>query len=241
VVESYAYNSATGSIVAQLFSVPITGNTPFHGMDQLAVHPDGTKIYVSQGDKLTVHKASTGAVLSTLTLGPVTGVALGPGRANQPPEIQCNGPVVLWSPKHDLTDVASAFTVTDPDEDPVTVTVTAISDEPEVMKQGGKHAPDYKDERSGRGLLVRAERAGAGNGRWYVFAIVADDGKGGVTEQACIAAVVPHDQNGASLDQVLQEAALARATVQNALDTDQPLPPPGTHQLGLAAPSGPKQ
>jgi len=245
VVESYTYDSGTGSIgAAPLFSVPITGNITYFGMDQLAVHPDGSKIYASQGDKVTVHVASTGAVLSTLTTGPVTGVALRPGRPNRPPEILCNSPVILWSPNHDLMDVASAFTVTDPDEDPVTVTVTAISNElevPEVMSGSGKHAPDFKDERGGRGLLVRAERAGAGNGRYYIFAIVADDGKGGVTEHACIAAVVPHDENGASLERVLQEAALARATVQNALDNDQTLPPPGMYQHGLAAPSGPKQ
>jgi hypothetical protein len=51
---------------------------------------------------------------------------------NQQPLIICNGPVVLWSPDHELVDVSSAFDVLDPNGDPVTLSFRGFSDEPET-------------------------------------------------------------------------------------------------------------
>lgn len=161
------------------------------------------------------------------------------------PTIACNGPVVLWSPNHDLVDVSSAFDVDDPDGDPVTLTFRVFSDEPEVPETGdgtGRHAPDFKDEHDGaRGLLVRSERRGAEDGRYYIFVIAADDGNSGVTTEICVAAVVPHDQNQQSLDDVLAQAHGAAQVVQDAIDGGGELPPPGLCEHGLADPLGPKQ
>ncbi|MBU0617335.1 MAG: hypothetical protein KKI02_06445 [Planctomycetes bacterium] len=164
---------------------------------------------------------------------------------NQPPIITCNGPVVLWSPDHDLIDASSAFSVDDPDDDPVTLSFRVFSDEPEIPETGdgtGRHAPDFKDEHDGgRGLLVRSERRGPEDGRYYIFVITADDGNGGVTTEVCVAAVVPHDQDQQSLDDVIAQAEAAAVVVQDAVDSGGELPPPGFYEHGLADPLGPKQ
>ena|GEM_PF-3185297 len=165
---------------------------------------------------------------------------------NEPPVITCNGPVVLWEPDHDLEDVSSAITVEDPDGDDMTLWFRVFSDESEVPETGdgtGRHAPDFKDElfESGRGLLVRSERRGAEDGRFYILLVTADDGYGGVTTEVCIAAVVPHDQDQQSLDDVLGRANAAVSDVQSAVDNGDPLPPPSLYEHGLSGPLGPKQ
>ena len=167
---------------------------------------------------------------------------------NQPPLITCNGPVVLWSPNHDLVDVGSAISISDPDNDPVTTSFRVFSDEPETPETGdgtGRHAPDFKNEYgTGRGLLVRSERQGRvwSNGRFYVVVVTADDGNGGVTTEVCIAAVVPHDQNDpSSLDAVMAQAQAGAQAIRDALPIGGNPPPPGLHEHGLAGPVGPKQ
>ncbi len=164
---------------------------------------------------------------------------------NRPPEITCNDPVVLWSPNHDLFDVSSAFSVVDPDGDPVTLSVRVFSDETETPETGdgtGRHAPDFKEElfEGGRGLIVRSERRGPADGRVYIFVITASDGIAETTE-VCIAAVVPHDQNDESLVDVLAQAAIAWADVLAAVLAPEPLPPSGLVEHGLSEELGPKQ
>ncbi|RJP40419.1 MAG: hypothetical protein C4547_02755 [Phycisphaerales bacterium] len=164
---------------------------------------------------------------------------------NQPPSITCNGPVTLWSPDHDLVDVGSAISVEDPDGDEVVLIVRAFSDETEIPETGdgtGKHAPDFKDEYpEGRGLLVRSERRGDEDGRFYLFVITADDGNGGVTTAVCTAAVCPHDQDQPSLDGVLAQASAGAAQLEAAVAHGDPLPPPGLCEHGLSEALGPKQ
>jgi hypothetical protein len=117
---------------------------------------------------------------------------------NEPPV--CDGafadPDELWPPNHKFVDV-NVLGVTDPDGDPVTITIDSIfQDEPVDTFGDGKFAPD------GAGVgtdtaEVRAERAGTkkvpGDGRVYHIEFTADDGSGG----ECIGTVtvcVPHDQ-----------------------------------------------
>ncbi len=77
-VDVYAYTPATGAVGAvPLFSIAV-GTTPtFFGMDQLALHPSGGKVYVSWAGGVRVYSAATGALLTTIasvdTAGP-TGV-----------------------------------------------------------------------------------------------------------------------------------------------------------------------
>ncbi|HOB97669.1 MAG TPA: hypothetical protein PKM43_02850 [Verrucomicrobiota bacterium] len=106
---------------------------------------------------------------------------------NGPPEVTCNGPVVLWSPDHELVDVSWAISVSDPDGDPATLTFRMFSDETEVPDTGdrtGQHAPDFKTELASgaHGLFVRSERRAPEDGRFYIGLVRADDGRGGVTE-----------------------------------------------------------
>ena len=69
----------------------------------------------------------------------------------------------------------------------------------------------------------------------------AEELKGGVTTTVWQAAVVPHDQNDESLNDVLAQAAAGAATLQSAVDGGASLPPPGLHEHGLSEELGPKQ
>ena len=87
--------------------------------------------------------------------------------------------------------------VTDPDGDPVTITIDSIFQDEEVDTIGdGSFAPD------GQGVgtdsaEVRAERVGTkkvpGNGRVYHIYFTADDGMGGACSGEVLVGV-PHDQ-----------------------------------------------
>ncbi len=130
------------------------------------------------------------------TLG-VTGAEL----VNLPPD--CSKavavPDLLWPPDHRLVAIAIAG-VTDPDGDPVAVTITGISqDEPTNGLGDGDTAPDG----FGMGTAqpqVRAERSGAGNGRVYAISFTASDGRGG-TCHGGVKVGVPHDKGeGAPVD-----------------------------------------
>ena len=118
-------------------------------------------------------------------------------------------PAELWPPNHELIPVEIGG-VTDPDGDPVTVTVTGVTqDEPlerRLDRMGMIETPGPVDEESaasaascpdgvivGGGAELRAERLGRGNGRVYALSFVATDGRGG----ACTGTVrvcVPHDR-----------------------------------------------
>ena len=100
--------------------------------------------------------------------------------ANQPPN--CGGafPSVdtIWPPNHDMVKVTIQG-VTDPDGDPVTITIDQIKqDEPTDGTGDGHTCPD------GAGIgtstaQVRAERSAQGNGRVYTIFFTASDGAGG--------------------------------------------------------------
>jgi hypothetical protein len=68
--------------------------------------------------------------------------------------------------------------MTDPDNDQVTVTITGVrQDEPVNGLGDGDTAPDAVLQ--GGTVLLRAERAGNGDGRVYHVSFTADDGQGG--------------------------------------------------------------
>ncbi len=115
---------------------------------------------------------------------------------NQPPD--CSeafaSPDRLWPPGHGLVEIA-VDGVTDPDADPVTVTVLApFQDEPTDGLGDGDTCPDV----AGLGtssVAVRAERSGRGDGRVYHLVFRAEDGRGGVCE-GTVTVCVPHDRSG---------------------------------------------
>jgi hypothetical protein len=110
---------------------------------------------------------------------------------NQPPDCANAQPSVstIWPPNKKFASV-NILGVTDPDNDPVTITIDSIFQDEAV--ESGNSGPD------GKGLgtstaQVRAERDGNGNGRVYHIGYTASDGNGG-TCTGEVTVCVPHDQ-----------------------------------------------
>ncbi|MFC1912313.1 hypothetical protein ACFLXG_04085 [Chloroflexota bacterium] len=100
----------------------------------------------------------------------------------------------IWPPNHKMVDVGIEG-VTDPDGDPITLTIVSItSDEPVNDSGDGNQTPDA-DGIGTDVATVRAERSGNGDGRVYVVSFIAEDGNGGVSEGS-VAIGVPHDKSG---------------------------------------------
>lgn len=99
----------------------------------------------------------------------------------------------LWPPNHKLVPIAIEG-VTQPQNEPVIVTVTSVTqDEPINGLGDGDTAPDAQLQGAGRPVLIRSERSGLGNGRLYRISFTGTDDRGG----SCTGAVqvcVPHDQ-----------------------------------------------
>jgi hypothetical protein len=125
--------------------------------------------------------------------------------AGTPPD--CSGasasPAQLWPPNHAFVPIA-ILGVTDPDGDPVAITIDSIFQDERVLQTGGG-AGNTSPDGTGVGTStaqVRAERNGnprtPGDGRVYTIGFTADDGNGGTCEGA-VTVCVPHDQGpGAS-------------------------------------------
>jgi hypothetical protein len=128
------------------------------------------------------------------------GIIVAVERTNQPPT--CTrahaDPNALWPPNHKLVPI-QILGVTDPEGDPVSITVTGITqDEPTNGLGDGDTSPDGFGVGTSR-PQVRAERAGNGNGRVYVISFRAEDGQGG----SCTGSVkvtVSHDKKSEAVD-----------------------------------------
>ncbi|MEW6219922.1 MAG: hypothetical protein AB1634_10360 [Thermodesulfobacteriota bacterium] len=124
--------------------------------------------------------------------------------ANRPPDCfqAVADPALIWPPNHRFVPVGIAG-VSDPDGDPVTVTVTAIfQDEPVDSYGDGRFTPDGLG--TGTTLAeVRAERAGTrkvpGDGRFYHIFFTATDPYD-FTCDGEVRVAVPHDQAKAPVD-----------------------------------------
>jgi len=118
---------------------------------------------------------------------------------NDPPVCTLAQPSVasLWPPNHTMVPV-TIMGVTDPNNQTVTFTFPAVTqDEPVNGLGDGDTSPDAAV--SGNQILLRAERAGTGNGRVYVVQFTASDGQGG----SCTGTVtvsVPHSKKVTAID-----------------------------------------
>jgi len=137
-----------------------------------------------------------------------------------PPAVQCTTDVAkLWPPKHDLRPVTFTVEASDACSAPETLTIVSASvrsDEPDnapgwgdgntcgdVDGQDGYTAPVDLTARlvpdplvPGRysvTILLRAERAGGGDGRVYTFEATASDAAGNTAATSCVV-VVPRNQ-----------------------------------------------
>lgn len=120
---------------------------------------------------------------------------------SQPPNVSqaVAAPDCLFPPNHQFVPVIITG-VTDPDGDPVTITVTGVSsDEPTatILGAGGMHhVPDAIGVGTAN-VSLRAERSGAGDGRVYQITFVASDSRGR-TSTGTVRVGVPHDQKRGS-------------------------------------------
>ncbi len=67
-LQGFAYDEVTGALGATPFvNIAVGGAVAFFGVDQFAVHPDGSKLYVSEGNALNVYDSATGMPLASIT------------------------------------------------------------------------------------------------------------------------------------------------------------------------------
>jgi hypothetical protein len=67
-VDAFTFVPATGALgAAPLFSIPVAGTNAFFGMEQMALHPNDTKLYVSEGPVVNVYDSASGAFLTSIT------------------------------------------------------------------------------------------------------------------------------------------------------------------------------
>lgn len=118
---------------------------------------------------------------------------------NSPPD--CSqayaDPGKLWPPNHKMKEI-HILGVTDPDGDPVTITVTGVwQDEPTEGLGDGDVSPDATI--LGDHVEVRAERSGIEDGRVYHIYYRAEDDKIGICESV-VTVEVPHDVKDTAVD-----------------------------------------
>ena len=116
--------------------------------------------------------------------------------SNAPPDCSNAIPSIdtLWPPNHKFVDI-NILGVTDPDGDPIDITIDSITQDEPVDANGsgdGYTSPD------GVGIgtdtaSARAERDGTGNGRVYEISFTATDPFGAECSGA-VQVCVPHDQ-----------------------------------------------
>src|SRR5205807_3318575 len=85
-------------------------------------------------------------------------------------------PSVLWPPNHKMVDVTVGYNAGD-NCGPVTCSLTVSSNEPVNGTGDGDTAPDWEVV-DAHHVRLRAERAGAGNGRVYTITILCRDAAG---------------------------------------------------------------
>jgi uncharacterized repeat protein (TIGR01451 family) len=129
------------------------------------------------------HANNTSSVVTTLNHNPIcTGVTGGPA---------------LWPPNHKLR-LITLTGATDPDGNPVTTTVTGVTqDEPLNGLGDGDTSPDASPGPASNQVYLRAERSGLGDGRVYRVSFTVADTQGGSCT-GTTAVGVPHDQGAHS-------------------------------------------
>jgi hypothetical protein len=190
-VNVFKYDSFTGAIGATpMFSFPIAATPTFFGMDQMAIHPNGTKLYMSQPDAVEVYDTATGLLLNLITdaaISEPTGICL-PG---------CTAPLIsrastgissLWPPNHKLVNVTVTYIAKSNCLGTCTLGVT--SNEPVNGTGSGGTGADWVIIDANH-VQLRAEREATGTGRVYTITITCTNSTG-QSSSTSLSVVVPH-------------------------------------------------
>jgi hypothetical protein len=168
----------------------------------LVLQPDGSFVYTPDAGyagtdsfTYTAHDASAGSNNATVSFQIAD---------TQPPAITASvATSTLWSPNHKMVDVGLSVSAVD-NSSTATTTVAVFSDE-----------DDGETSDASGMLLLRAERAGTGDGRFYLILVTATDSYGN-TSSACLTVTVPKSQSAADVASVEAEAAAAQAACTGA-------------------------
>jgi hypothetical protein len=125
----------------------------------------------------------------------VNGIPSLPVQVNAPPTITnvSADPSVLWPPNHRMVNVTVSYDVMDNCPlPPGSCTLSVTSNEPVNGTGDGDTSPDWivLDDHH---VLLRAERAGNGNGRIYTITITCTDSGGNSSEEQ-VEVMVPHNR-----------------------------------------------
>jgi hypothetical protein len=152
-----------------------------HAIFPAAFSDDGSRVLLYSDDKLTPDDLDPDTDLFVVS-------------ANQPPDCSGVSPSsgVLWPPNGKLHDVRLSG-ATDPDGDPVTLTVTGVTQD-EPVGRGGDAARGASSDH----VLLRAARSGGDDGRVYQVAFSASDGEATCT--GVVKVSVPHSRARAAVD-----------------------------------------
>jgi VCBS repeat-containing protein len=168
------------ALIASLVNSPSSGTLTFN--------PDGSFSYTPtanfNGTVSFTYQALDGLALSNVATVTITVLPV-----NDPPvcSVVLNMPS-LW-PANNRFRLVTLSGCTDPEGDPVTITIVSVFQDEPVGPQ-----PDAIIH--GSSVDLRAERAGNGDGRVYHITYAASDGQGGTSTGEVLIGVVPHDQSG---------------------------------------------
>jgi von Willebrand factor A domain-containing protein 7 len=126
------------------------------------------------------------------------------GTNNLPPDVSAAVPSKdrLFPPNGKFAEI-DIEGVVDPDGDDVTITIDSIQQDEAVDATGsGSTCPDAGGVGTPTAML-RAERSGNGDGRVYVIAFTATDGRGGTTSSS-VTVCVPHNSGASCADSQLR-------------------------------------
>jgi len=175
-------SSSTTTTASSTSSTSTTATTP-----STTTTTSPTVTTTTTSSTTTVAQPTSTTSTTSTTTSSVTTTTLGGGNVSPDCGAAAASPAELWPPNHQLAG-ASVAGVTDPDGDPVTVTITGVRQDEPV----GATCPDA----TGVGTAVaslRVERLGSGDGRVYEMSFTAADGRGGQCS-GTVTVCVPHDQ-----------------------------------------------
>jgi CSLREA domain-containing protein len=136
------------------------------------------------GEVSFTYQASDGMDLSNVATVTITVVSV-----NDPPICSAVLNITSLWPANNQFTLVTLSGATDPEGDPVTITIVSVFQDEPVGPQ-----PDAIIY--GSSADIRAERDGFGDGRVYHITYMASDGQGGTCNKEVLLGVVPHDQSG---------------------------------------------